>query len=84
MTIDEMERIPDVSDIASDLEEKLRIEGVKRIQAKCKAPPDFDGVHCTECGEPIPQDRLATGAYTDIDCQRAIEFRSKNHRSYFE
>lgn len=82
--IEEMERISDVSDVASDLEEKLRIEGIKRVRNAMKAPPDFDGKHCTECGEPIPPERLATGAHTDIDCQRAIDAKKRNHRSFYE
>lgn len=46
--------------------------GVERVlSAIPKKPHNFDG-RCS-CGEDIPEKRLATGAYTCLECQQTIE-----------
>lgn len=80
-----MDRHADEGDRASDLERLANEEGVKKVLKQIEKPPsDFDGIHCIECGEPIPKPRLATGAFRDIECQQVFEFQRKNHRSYYE
>lgn len=83
--VDDFERVADVSDQASRVEAAAGEEAVKKILKKVeKAPPHFDGVHCIDCDEPIPEKRLATGAFRDIECQRKHEHFKKNHRSHYE
>lgn len=80
-----MVRHADEGDHASDLERLSNEESVKKALKQIEKPPsDFDGVHCIECGEPIPKPRLKTGAFRDIYCQQKIEFQRKNHRSHYE
>lgn len=83
--VEEPERYPDEVDRACDLARINSEEGVKKVLNGIEKPPaDFDGVHCVECGEPIPRARLKTGAFRDIDCQCAIEANRKQHRSHYE
>ena len=83
--VDDAERFADETDRAADIEQKANAESIRKCLAKIERPPeDFDGVHCTECGEPIPEARLKTGAFRDINCQQAIEARRRNHRSHYE
>lgn len=72
--------VQDDGEVASNLEDAIREAGIKRVASRLKPPKDFDGIHCVECGEPIPQDRLSTGAYTDIECQIAIEAQARKFR----
>lgn len=37
--------------------------------------PDFDGVHCIECAEPIPAERLLLHRIYCVECQRVRERR---------
>lgn len=81
----DVERISDESDRASKIEMDGTQECLRRTLAKVEKAPDyFDGTHCIECGEPIPEARLKIGGFRDIFCQQQHELRSKNHRSYFE
>ena len=83
--IEELEREPDTLDQASKLERIAVSEGLQRVQRSKESPPsDFDGRHCTECGNEIPEGRLATGAFRDITCQERMEKARKNHRSHYE
>lgn len=41
---------------------------------KEQAPAHFDGVHCSDCDEPIPPKRIElTGSHRCVDCQGAAE-----------
>lgn len=83
--IQEPERYSDEIDRAGDLTRIVAEEGVKKVLHSIeKAPADFNGVNCIDCDNDIPEDRLKTGAFRCIYCQQAHEFRSKNHRSYYE
>lgn len=77
----DVERIADDSDRASKIEEDARQEDINRVLRNIeKAPADFDGIHCVECDQPIPLERLKTGAFRDIHCQSTIEQRRKQQR----
>lgn len=77
----DVERIADDSDRASKIEEDARQEDINRVLRNIeKAPADFDGIHCVECDQPIPPERLKTGAFRDIYCQSTIELRRKQQR----
>ncbi len=84
MITEEMERFSDEGEVASRLEDMAREDSIRKARKAQAVPAHFDGIHCTECDEEIPAERLAIGAHTDIDCQRAIELRSRQHRSYYE
>lgn len=77
----DIERISDESDRASKIELENTQECVDKVLASIERPPsDFDGIHCIECDQEIPQARLATGAFRDIYCQELIELRRKQTR----
>jgi RNA polymerase-binding transcription factor DksA len=46
---------------------------------KPETHPDFDGESCIECGNTIPQGRLAIGKIRCVECQRALELFNKLH-----
>ncbi len=77
----DVERISDESDRASKIEADATEECLKKALAKIEKAPDFfDGIHCIECDQEIPEDRLKTGAFRDIHCQTKIEHTRKQRR----
>lgn len=75
-------RIPDESDRASLIEAAFTEESIEMAR-KAIAPethPEFDGIHCVECGEEIPDVRLRLGKVRCVECQREIEWRHKLFR----
>lgn len=78
---DEPERFADEGDKASNTAQIAQEEALDRHNRMVeKAPPDFDGTHCIDCDRSIPQDRLKTGAFRDIDCQQRHELKQKGYR----
>lgn len=69
-------------EFAEALEESLREKALADVRARANAvpPPDFDGKHCNDCGDPIPPKRIATGAYRCVGCQECVERGSKLYR----
>jgi RNA polymerase-binding transcription factor DksA len=70
---------PDPNDEASELEIAGREQAIAEIQQRL-APeihPDFDGETCVECTADIPIARLKMGRVRCVDCQAAIERKSK-------
>lgn len=43
------------------------------LDKKIIIPNNFDGVHCIDCGDEIPEKRLKIGAFRCIDCQLYFE-----------
>jgi RNA polymerase-binding transcription factor DksA len=69
----------DEGDIASALELGFIAQALKKHKEKV-APerhPDFDGVHCIQCWEDIPQVRLDLGKIRCVHCQAALEKTNK-------
>lgn len=56
----------------------LVAEAIEKSRTKQTKPIDFDG-HC-ECGDEIPEARIAAGYYNCVTCQSKIERRSKLYR----
>lgn len=54
------------------------IEQARRANAP-ETHPDFDGESCVECGDTIPDGRLAMGKVRCVACQTKIELRRKQH-----
>lgn len=85
LQIEDAERVSDVSDRATAFEEAMKSEALRKALSKIEKPPaEFDGCRCIECDEPIPEARLKTGAFRDINCQQRHELKQKNHRSHYE
>ncbi len=83
MEIEFVGHVPDQSDRASLIEAAFTEESIE-IARKAMAPethPDFDGIHCVECGEEIPDIRLRLGKVRCVECQSAIERRHKLFRA---
>ena len=77
--IEKIEREPDESQHASNLEQAERDIGLEAIrkQMAAKPPADFDGENCVPCGLEIHPGRLALGKWTCIVCQDRIDKRNK-------
>jgi RNA polymerase-binding transcription factor DksA len=62
-----------VLEIAEAVTQATVENGVAKIRAQVrKRDPLFDGA-CEECGDPIPDPRLDTGATTCLECQQTLE-----------
>lgn len=62
-------------ELAAEYELAQRDEARRRV-AKLSAPehhPDFDGLHCIECDDDIPDGRLALGKIRCVYCQQLKE-----------
>jgi RNA polymerase-binding transcription factor DksA len=69
----------DEGDIASAIEMGFLAKALEAHKAKV-APekhPDFDGVTCLDCGDDIPQVRLAMGRMRCVYCQEILEKKNK-------
>lgn len=85
LEIEDAERVSDEVDRACKIEQRSTQESVDKVLRRIEKAPDyFDGRTCVECGSEIPEARLKTGAFRDIECQSAHELRNKNHRSHYE
>lgn len=76
------ERLTDESDMASRAEARAIMDALDghRERANVKLDPDFDGVHCVECGSEIPKARLVA-IRTDlcIECKTNSDIRKKQY-----
>lgn len=73
------ERHADPIDEAAALSAALAdsaIEAARRATAP-ESHPDFDGESCIDCGDDIPQGRLALGKIRCVHCQTVKEHREK-------
>lgn len=55
------------------LREQAAIQERARQMARPETHPDFDGQHCVDCDDEIPEFRLKIGRVRCVDCQQAIE-----------
>ena len=62
---------------ASLHEQRERDAAIARAMSRPESDPNFDGRHCVEedCGDAIPEGRLALGKIRCITCQQAKEKR---------
>lgn len=77
--------MPDPADIGNDTAAvcTAEAEARQRALARPEAQPgygSFDGLNCVDCMEPIPGNRLATGAARCINCQEALELQQRMRR----
>ena len=72
----------DENDRASALEAAFNENAIQVVRQKAapETHPDFDGKHCVECGEGIPQVRLTNGRVRCVVCQNILEKRQKLRR----
>lgn len=69
----------DEGDMASAYQMRENAMALERAKA-AMAPethPDFDGECCVDCGDEIPQARLAMGKVRCVFCQGKLERKSK-------
>ena len=65
----------DIADIANDRVEQHLSDALSRQVGK-SAPethPEFNGVDCIECNEPIPPARLSLHKVRCVECQSRLE-----------
>jgi len=75
------ERQADVGDIATSLEladTARQVRAAQAAQASLKLDPEFDGIHCVECGEVIPDGRIKALSF---HVQVAGEFKISMHKT---
>ncbi len=73
------ERHADPIDEAAALAASLT-DGAIAAARRANAPeshPDFDGESCLECGDTIPEQRLALGKIRCVHCQTKLEHKQK-------
>ena len=63
------------------LREQAAIQERARQMARPETHPDFDGEHCVECDDVMPEYRLKIGRVRCVDCQQIIEDRQKRSSS---
>lgn len=78
MTVELNENIQELTDEAdrANVIETIFQESALRDAQRRAAPethPDFDGEHCVDCGENIPQARLKLLKVRCVDCQSVRE-----------
>ncbi len=73
------ERYSDPLDAATELTEELNSRAIANFRnaAKPETHPDFDGEHCIDCEDDIPQVRLAMGRVRCVTCQSILERRAQ-------
>jgi RNA polymerase-binding transcription factor DksA len=69
------ERYTELMDAAQEQQDKTNQMHIARAQALAapELDPSFDGVHCVDGGEEIPEARLALGKIRCVSCQTALE-----------
>lgn len=83
--LNELDNTTEVLD-DGDLASALELTYIKNALIRHKqntAPekhPDFDGVNCIECEEPIHKERLLLAKIRCIDCQKLFDKKEKNNR----
>lgn len=75
--------LTDPSDIASAIEAKFNESALEVARIKNLAETDsrFDGIHCLECTEEIPIERLKLDKIRCVECQTVIEKKNKFYTS---
>lgn len=72
------ERTADILDTAPDLQERANAEGLARVrQQLVQTHPNFNGVDCIGCGDPLPAVRLAYKRVRCTLCQTEEDNRLK-------
>lgn len=69
----------DDAEIASTLEINFIAQALKVHKTKMAAEthPDFDGVHCVDCDDEIPEGRLALNKVRCVHCQEFLDDKNK-------
>jgi len=60
------------------------IASIRKRAEQMNAPerhPDFDGIHCLDCDEPLVKGRLSLGKIRCVECQRILEIKQKQYSS---
>lgn len=71
----------DITDDASDLEEKARISAYNKMKANQEKPPfSFNGKDCYMCKDELEEVRKENGKFRCIGCQIEFEKRTKTFR----
>ena len=60
-------------DQAALIEDAFREKAIAFIRQVETPPTDFDGKHCFECDDVIPEARLALGKFRCVPCQELEE-----------
>lgn len=76
------ERYTEQVDAAQLQQDATNQAAISAVQARLKPEdhPDFDGMHCIDGGEVIPEERLALGKIRCVSCQQKLETRYKLNR----
>lgn len=74
-----IEKSPDELDMASEMEMAFTEKAVEAVTSRLRAEhhPDFNGVDCLECAEPLMPLRLTDRRMRCVPCQDRLERRIK-------
>lgn len=76
------ERIAELVDQAQLQQQENEARALSKVRAALgpETHPDFDGKHCLDCGDTIPQKRRMMDKIRCVNCQDALERGSKLRR----
>lgn len=76
-----IERSADQLDIAADLQDQANEQALANFRKsdKPQAHPDFDGAHCLDCGDDMPELRLQMHRIRCTSCETVVE-QARNFR----
>jgi RNA polymerase-binding transcription factor DksA len=63
------------------LREMASIQERARAMARPETHPDFDGEHCVDCDDDIPEFRLKIGRVRCVECQQVLENKDRQKGS---
>lgn len=74
-----MPEVMDECDAAALFQMQENQQALDRLRSKLapETHPDFDGETCIDCGNDIPEERLAMGRIRCTECQRVREVKDK-------
>lgn len=65
------------------LQEIAHLTNKARELSRPQSHPDFDGKHCLDCDEPIPEVRLKNGYILCVDCKTIQEKEDKRKKNLY-
>lgn len=77
--INDAQHYADPVDYSTAMEHLTTNSAIAQIMVAANRPethPDFDGVHCVECDQEIPAQRLAMLRVRCTHCQSILEYRN--------
>lgn len=84
LEIAELAHTADENERATLIEEQFTDAAIEAVRERVQpeSHPDFDGMHCVDCAEPLPPARLALGRVRCVVCQEQLERDARLYRRH--